>query len=208
MRKIAILLALTVAPIPVHPRLPNTAFDPPPAYSSALGGRGSIYIDSYRIATALPGFVGPAAYRGEQVLIWLPTSNPRSFVEYVGMFHASFNRLPCRRPAGPGPAAARHLDGSRHPPAGAVPRLLLRHRCVYSHSPDFTVRDRDMLKSRRPPELLLMGSSAASFPAALRELSAFRPTLTRAGELRAGPLVLHVWLIRLGLYYHPPARAG
>jgi hypothetical protein len=198
-------LALTVAPIPYHPRLPNTALDPAPAYSSALGGRGAIYIDIYRIATALPGFVGPAAYRGEQVFIWLPTPYPRSFAEYTGMYHASFNRLPCRRPPRPGPAAARHLDGRGHPPAGAVPRLLVRHGCVYGHSPDFTVADRDKLENRRPPELLLMGSSAASFPAALRELAAFRPALTRAGELRAGPLVLHVWLIRLGIYYHPLA---
>ena len=31
----------------------------------------------------------------------------------------------------------------------------------------------------------------------------------RTGALRAGPLVLHVWLIRLGVYYHhPPAHDG
>ena len=51
--------------------------------------------------------------------------------------------------------------------------------------------------------MLLFDTSAASFPRALRELGAFRPTLARAGELRAGPLVLHVWLIQLGTYYHP-----
>ena len=43
---------------------------------------------------------------------------------------------------------------------------------------------------------------------ALRQLAAFRPALVRAGVLRAGPLVLHVWLIRLGAYYHPPAHGS
>ena len=77
-----------------------------------------------------------------------------------------------------------------------------------SSSPDLTQSDRQKLTSRRPAELLLVGKSAASFPTALHHLSAFRPVLMRAGELRAGPLVLHVWLIRLGAYYHPPARNG
>ncbi|HEY1345299.1 MAG TPA: hypothetical protein VGF54_09970, partial [Streptosporangiaceae bacterium] len=57
-------------------------------------------------------------------------------------------------------------------------------------------------------ELLFVGRSAASFPQALRALAAFRPTLERAGELRAGPLVLHAWIVRLGVYYHPPARSS
>ena len=66
-----------------HPGPPAAAryhpgSDPPPAYASALGGSGTIYIDSYRIATALPVFVGPAAYRGEQILIWwLTPGRPR-----------------------------------------------------------------------------------------------------------------------------------
>jgi hypothetical protein len=54
--------------------------------------------------------------------------------------------------------------------------------------------------------MLLLGNSAAKFPAAVRKLAAFRPTLVRAGELRAGPLGMHVWLLRLGAYYHPPAH--
>jgi 4-amino-4-deoxy-L-arabinose transferase-like glycosyltransferase len=168
-------LVLTVAPIPAHQALPGTVADddPPPAYASALGGSWMTYADSYRIATALPLFVGPAAYRGEQVLIWFPLSgNPETFVEaadeYAGMFHGWFNTLP-------------------------------------SSPPDLTAADRAMLRARRPAELLLYGTSGASFPAALRNLGHYRPALVRATVLRSGALVLHVWLIRLGRYYHPPA---
>ena len=167
-------LVLTVAPIPVRPQLPNThpGSDPPPAYSTALGGSGTIYIDGYRIATALPAFVGPATYRGEQLLIWRLTPGRSEYLTYaVGMYHDGYNKL-------------------------------------QSSSPNLTQADRQKLTSRQPAELLLVGQSAASFPAALHHLSAFRPALLRAGALRAGPLVLHVWLIRLGAYYHPPAHGG
>jgi hypothetical protein len=61
--------------------------------------------------------------------------------------------------------------------------------------------DRHELSIRRPAELLLYGNSAAPFPEAVRELHHYRPTLMRAGVLRAGPVALHVWLIRLGVYY-------
>jgi len=43
---------------------------------------------------------------------------------------------------------------------------------------------------------------------AVRALAPFRPSLVHAGELRAGGLVLRVWLLRLGTYYHPPAHPG
>jgi len=166
------VLVLTVAPIPDHPRLPNTALYRPPAYSSALGGNATVSIDSYRIATALPGFVGQATYRGEQLLLWRLTPAPAPDLMYaVGMYHDGFNQL--------------------------------RH-----HAPVLTARDRHKLTSRRPAELLFLGSSAAPFPAALRELAAFQPTVTHAGQLRAGPLVLHAWLIRLGVYYRPPTPSG
>jgi 4-amino-4-deoxy-L-arabinose transferase-like glycosyltransferase len=164
-------LVLTVAPIPAHPALRDTVFDPPPAYASALGGGWATYLDSYRIATALPLFAGPAAYQGEQLLIWWPISNhsPSPFTEYAGMYHGIFNTLP-------------------------------------SNPPDFTSADRAMLRARRPAELLLYDTSAASFPTVLRNLGHFRPTLVRATVLRSGPLILHVWLIRLGKYYRSPAR--
>lgn len=162
------ILVLTVAPIPPHPRLDDNIFSPKPDYSSALGGSTTGYIDNYRIATALPGFVGPAAYHGEQVFVW--RMNPRAWTYDSGMYHGQFNSL--------------------------------------ESTPALTVYDRLKLELRRPAELLLMGSSTASFPTALRELAHYRPTLAHAGELRAGPLVLHVWVIRLGSYYHPPTPAG
>jgi hypothetical protein len=160
-------LVLTVAPIPAHPLLPGTVGDVPPAYATALGGSGATYIDSYRIATALPRFVGPAAYRGEQVLTWWPVSrgSPSPFTAYAGMYHGGFNTLP-------------------------------------SDPPNLTAHDRAKLQGRRPAELLLFAPSAASFPRAVRELAAFRPTVLRTEALRSGPLVLNVWLIRLGTYYH------
>jgi hypothetical protein len=163
-------LVLTVAPIPRHRLLPGTVGDVPPAYATALGGSGAVYIDSYRIATALPQFVGPAAYPGEQILVWWPVSisNPSPFAAYSGIFHGGFNTLP-------------------------------------SDPPNLTPHDRRKLEGRRPAELLLFSRSAASFPRAVRELARFRPTVLRTEALRAGPLVLHAWLIRLGTYYHPPA---
>jgi hypothetical protein len=164
-------LVLTVAPIPAHRALPNTASDdPPPAYASALGGSWATYADSYRIATALPLFAGPAAYRGEQILIWWPLNNsePLSFIEYTGMYHGWFNTLK-------------------------------------SSPPDLTAGDRAMLRQRRPAEVLLFAPSSASFAMAMHSLVQFSPSLMRITVLRSGPLVLHVLLIRLGKYYHPPA---
>jgi Dolichyl-phosphate-mannose-protein mannosyltransferase len=162
-------LALTVTPIPVHPQLPGTVSDPAPAYASALGGSGTLYIDTYRVAAALPGFVGPATYRGEQLLIWQLTPHHVWYIYYaVGMYHAGFNRW-------------------------------------RSRSPVLSASARSEIEDRRPAELLLLGQTAAPFPAALRQLHGFRPKLMRAGELRSGPLVLHVWLLRLGVYTHPPS---
>ena len=160
-------LVLTVAPIPAHPALPATAIDDPaPAYASALGGSWATYLDTYRIAAALPLFAGPAAYQGEQILTWWPTANssPGPLNAYSGMYHAGFNTLP----GGP---------------------------------PDLTAADRAMLMNRRPAEVLLFDTSGTSFPAAIRNLSDFQPTLIRATVLHSGSMVLHVWLIRLGAYY-------
>ncbi len=95
-------LVLTVAPIPHHPTLPNTRpdyIDTPPPYASALGGSSTIFIDRYRIATALPAFVGPAAYRSEQVMMWWPRLVNEPYVEYAGMYHGAFNSLRSQPPA-------------------------------------------------------------------------------------------------------------
>jgi hypothetical protein len=165
-------LVLTVAPIPHHRHLPNTATggEPPPAYSSALGGRATAYIDSYRIITALPGFVGRATYPGEQILIWRIAPRRDRNVKYAaGMYHDGFNSLASR---------TTHMWPS----------------------------DLRQIRYRRPAEMLLLGDPAEPFPVAVRALAPFRPSLMHAGELRAGPMVLRVWLLRLGTYYHPPAR--
>jgi Dolichyl-phosphate-mannose-protein mannosyltransferase len=163
------ILVLTVASSPQHRQPPNTTYDPPPAYASALGGSSAAYIDAYRIATDLPHFVGPATYRGEQLLMWRQRSSGPSY-EYAGMYRGISNSLPSRDP------------------------------------PHLTAKDRRTLRLRRPPELLLFDIPAGSFPRALHALAAFRPTLVREGELRAGSLALQVWLVRLGIYYHPHHR--
>jgi hypothetical protein len=88
-------LVLTVAPPPRHRPLPGTVLDPPPAYATALGGNASASIANYRIAAQLPVVSGPAAYPGEQLVIWWPVSAPGfPYREYTGMFHGYFNSLP------------------------------------------------------------------------------------------------------------------
>jgi len=72
-----------------------------------------------------------------------------------------------------------------------------------SHSAQLPGKDRRMIRTRRPAEILLLGDSAAPFRVAVGKLDPFGPSLVRAGELRAGPLVMRVWLVLLGAYYHP-----
>ena len=163
------ILVLTVAPIPQHRPPPNTVWDPAPFYGAALGGSFAAYIDAYRIATALPHFVGPPTYRGEQLLMWRQRSSGPTY-EYAGMYRGVSNSLPSRNP------------------------------------PYLSAKDRRSLKARRPAELLLFDIPPGSFPSAMRALAAYQPTLVRAGDLRAGPLALHAWVVRLGVYYHPPRR--
>ncbi|HUB37475.1 MAG TPA: glycosyltransferase family 39 protein [Streptosporangiaceae bacterium] len=168
-------LVLTVAPIPHHRHLPGTVpstIEPAPPYASALGSRGTLYIDRYRIAAALPSFVGQPAYPGEQLLMWWPRPDKDTYIE----------------------------------DAGVVARGEINE--LQSQPPQLTTADQAKLGRRRPAELLLFDSSAASFPTALRNLAAYRPVLMRSGEFGAGPVVLHAWLIRLGVYYHPPANVG
>jgi hypothetical protein len=43
-----------------------------------------------------------------------------------------------------------------------------------------------------------------NFPATLRALRRYDPTFLRAIVLRSGDVVLHAWLISLGVFMHPP----
>jgi hypothetical protein len=168
-------LVLTVAPIPHHPQLRDTVparLEPAPPYASALGGSGTVYIDRYRIATALPSFVGQPAYNDEQLLMWWPRRYNQPYAEYAAV------------------VARGQINDLNSPP------------------PYLSSDDRSKIARRRPAEVLLFARSAASFPAAFKKLAAYRPVLMRSEELRAGSEVLHAWLIRLGVYYHPPKHVS
>jgi hypothetical protein len=82
------------------------------------------------------------------------------------------------------------------------------YNSLASHTVELPGKDRRMIRDRRPAEMLLLGDTAEPFPVAVRALARFRPSVVRTGELRAGSLVMRVWLLRLGAYYHPPARPG
>jgi hypothetical protein len=89
------VLVLTVAPGSPHGPLPGTVIatapDPPAPYAQALGGNASRYIDEYSAATRLPAFVGPARYRGEQLLMWWPNQETQGMLDPEGMYHDGFN---------------------------------------------------------------------------------------------------------------------
>ena len=93
----ACVLVLTVAPGSPHGPLPGTvtttAPDPAPPYAQALGGDASTYIDQYSVTTRVEAFVGPPAYRGEDLLTWWPTLDIGALLGPVGIFHAGFNML-------------------------------------------------------------------------------------------------------------------
>ena len=82
------------------------------------------------------------------------------------------------------------------------------YNSMSSHTVRLPRNDRRMIRDRRPAEMLLLGDTAEPFPVAVRALARFRPSVARTGVLRAGSLVMRVWLVRLGAYYHPPARPG
>ena len=93
-------LVLTVAPRAAHPPITGTvANDPAPAYARALGGSDTAYLDEYWVVTELPGFVGHAAYAGEQLLMWYPHDQLGALTSPIGVFHAGFDSLPGTFPA-------------------------------------------------------------------------------------------------------------
>lgn len=154
-------LSLTVATYEHHAPLTGVILDPVPAYATALGGSDGDLVDEYRVATALPGFVGNSTYPAERLLMWFPTPQLDGLVEIIGIYHATFNSLPS--------------------------------------SPDtLTTADRELLSARRPAEILVFNSS--DFGATLRLLAPYKPTLLRTTVLRSGDVVLHAWLVSLGVF--------
>lgn len=80
-------LVLTVAPQVPHAPLPNTVYDPPPAYAKALGGNDTAYVAEYTVTSELRGFVGHPAYRGELLLTWEPQSEFGELQGPMGLYH-------------------------------------------------------------------------------------------------------------------------
>jgi hypothetical protein len=86
-------LVLTVAPSKPHPVFKGTVADPRPPYALALGGNDTAYVDEYKVVTEVPGFVGHASYRGEQLLTWGPSNEFGPLLGPMGLYHAGFNLL-------------------------------------------------------------------------------------------------------------------
>jgi hypothetical protein len=57
-----------------------------------------------------------------------------------------------------------------------------------------------MLNQRRAPELLLLSTTGSEFPAALRALGPFKPSLIRETTLRSGHVAIHMWLVWLAAF--------
>jgi hypothetical protein len=90
-------LYLSADPVLRDPYL-NWTKDPAPPYFDALGAGAGELVSDYRIAAELPGFVGNATYKGEQLLMWWPASEVVALDDLVGMYHFSFNTLPSAPP--------------------------------------------------------------------------------------------------------------
>jgi 4-amino-4-deoxy-L-arabinose transferase-like glycosyltransferase len=90
--------ALYLTATPLQPDRYIHVDDPPAPYSTALGTSGESSIDVYRVATDLPGFIGNAAYKNEQLLMWIHISQYGALVSIVGMYHSGFNLLPTSPP--------------------------------------------------------------------------------------------------------------
>ncbi len=90
-------LYLSADPVLRDPYL-NWTKDPAPPYFGALGSGAGNLVDNYRIAAEIPGFVGNATYKGEQLLMWWPASEVVALDDLVGMYHFSFNTLPSAPP--------------------------------------------------------------------------------------------------------------
>ena len=89
----ALQLLITVTPVTLHGPLAGVVTSPVPQYSGALGGSDAGAVDIYQVTTEIPGFVGPASYPRERLMMWWPPSEGRELIEPIGMFHAYFNSV-------------------------------------------------------------------------------------------------------------------
>ena len=55
-------------------------------------------MDVYRVTTDIPGFVGNATYKNEQLLTWIPRSQFGTLLSIIGMYHSGFDELPTSPP--------------------------------------------------------------------------------------------------------------
>jgi hypothetical protein len=72
--------------------------------------------------------------------------------------------------------------------------------------PAFSAVDAAVLSTRRPAELLLLGTESTGFAQALTALGPYRPTLVRTTVLRQGPVTVHLWLIFLKVFAERTAQ--
>jgi hypothetical protein len=86
----AAILTLTVARPAIHTAIADTVYDPQAPYAEALGGNDTVFVDRYKVVSELPGFVGPAKYRGEVLLTWEPSSQFGELQGPMGIFHNAF----------------------------------------------------------------------------------------------------------------------
>jgi hypothetical protein len=69
--------------------------------------------------------------------------------------------------------------------------------------PDLTKGDQLTLAQRRPAELLLLDTDASTFPAAVRALARYQPTVVRSTVLRSGSYTVALELLTLGVFARP-----
>jgi hypothetical protein len=115
---VAGLLVLTVTPTQ-HKHERGTVVDTFPDYAYTLGGNDpawgddSTWVNLYAVTTEMHAFVGPAAYSGEQLLMWWNGDQLKELREPIGIYHAFFDSIP----SGLGDLTPldKYFFGQRHP---------------------------------------------------------------------------------------------
>jgi hypothetical protein len=112
------LLVLTVTPTQ-HKHERGTVDDTFPDYAYTLGGSSaqwgpdSTWVNLYADTTAMPSFVGPASYAGEQLLMWWSSNDLKELREPIGIYHAFFDSIPSN--LGDLTPLDKYFFGQRHP---------------------------------------------------------------------------------------------